>query len=584
MKDKTVYKRVFHAMDTGCRCPGRPNTRDPSLKAGERNTDTGISRKQMISSENIKDDMSFYSVYSGFALGWLGIVHELEWAYEHSVTNVSMIESYRPLNIGTGVTELEDGNTTTVLNINPHHPLAISNGKMGMTSIQTTRAYFFEGKSKFKVGDYIHIVIEAFDNNGRRRQRGGDFFEPVMYNTKLEKSTAGRVVDYGNGTYSVYFYAAWQGTAYFNINLAFTREAILFLNHDILYAEAQGVWKATFSNGNISKITNCSILSEGTWGDVCEYTNPTALGKTVFICTRPENFTCENFVLYRHSFQDTHRVTSSRIQGSTLLFERGKYNGKLQYADLKAEITGPIVQLKLPPCGPDIPVPLSDGYWADNTTFVPLMCRSQQWSDEEVKTCLSNKRLYLSGGSTMSQVHKSFEYNYPIYKHSFKRFSFVALRVSPSFQSVTSLNFESDVIDAIPQEACNNSRVVFIVNFSFHFVTWTTSTYLERLFHAKLAIVRFLNRCPGSMVLIRLSNPRENDQINQRVHSSDWILYDQNRMIRRVFGGIEVKFIDVWDMVLSHHEPNVVHMPMYIIKQQVEMMLSYICPEMVRDR
>ncbi|XP_077985277.1 NXPE family member 1-like [Glandiceps talaboti] len=583
MKDKTVYKRVFHVMDTGCRYPGRPNTRDPSLKAGERNIDTGISRKQKISSENIKDDMSFYSAYSGFSLGWLGIVQELEWAYEHGTMPASVNEPQRPLNISTGVTEQEHRNMTTMLNRNPYHPFAISNGKMGMTSIQTTRAYFFEEKSKFKTGDYIHVVIEAVDDNGRRRHRGGDFFEPVMYNTKLKKSTAGRVVDYGNGTYSVYFYAAWQGTAYFKINLAFTREAILFLNHDILYAEPQGVWQATFGNGNNSEITNCSLLSEGTWQDVCEYTNPTALGKTVFICKRPENFTCENFVSYRHSIQDTNRVTSSRIRGSTLLFERWKYNGKLQHTDLKAEITGPIIQPKLPLCGPDIPVPLSDGYWADNKTFVPLMCRSQQWSDEEVNTCLSNTKIYIYGGSTMYQLRNSFRDDFPVPNHTL-RLSIVALKVTPSFQAVTTLNFESDVIDTIPQKVCTNSRVVFIVNFSFHFVTWTTSTYLEKLFHAKLAIVKFLNRCPGSMVLIRLSNPRENDQINQRVHSSDWILYDQNRMIRRVFGGIGVKFIDVWDMVLSHHEPNVVHVPMYILKQQVEMMLSYICPEMVRDK
>ncbi|XP_077985276.1 NXPE family member 3-like [Glandiceps talaboti] len=582
MKDKTVYKRVFHAMDTECRCLGRPNTRDQPLMTGERNV--GISRQQKISSENIKDDMSFYSAYSRFSLGWLGIVQELEWAYEHGTRRASVNEPHRPLNISTGVTEQEHRNTTTILKTNPYHPLAISNGKMGMTSIQTTRAYFFEEKSKFKTGDYVHIVIEAYDNNGRQRQRGGDFFEPVMYNTKLKKSTAGRVVDYGNGTYSVYFYAAWQGTAYFNINLAFTREAILFLNHAILYAEPRGFWEATFSNGNISEITNCSILAEGTWQDVCEYTNPAALGKTVFICKRPENFTCENFVSYRHPIIATERVTSSRIDGSTWLFKSGMYNGKLQHADLKAEITGPMIQPKLPLCGPDIPVPLSDGYWADNTTFVPLMCRSQQWSDEEIKTCLSNKSIYIYGGSTMGQVYRSFKYDFPVSDHSLKRYSLVALRVTPIFLPVTGLNLESDEIDTIPQDVCNNSTAVFIVNFSFHFVTWTTSTYLERVFHAKLAIVRFLNRCPGSMVLIRLSNPRENDQINQRVHSSDWILYDQNRMIRRVFAGIGVRFIDVWDMVLSHHEPNVVHMPMYIIKQQVEMMLSYICPEMVRDK
>ncbi|XP_077985889.1 NXPE family member 3-like [Glandiceps talaboti] len=482
----------------------------------------------------------------------------MEWTYEHSDKSVYSNNNVRPFTINTG--------------------------SMGMTSTHTTRVHFIDEKTKFTMGDYIHLVIEAFDNNGRRRQRGGDFFEPVMYNTKLQKSTAGRVVDYGNGTYSVYFYAAWQGTAAFNITLAFTREAILFLDHDISYSEPENIWKATLMNGNSSEIINCSIKSEDTWHNMCEYTNAAALGKTVFLCERPSNLTCKDYSSSIHSIKMIDTVTAQKIDPSKDLFRSDTYFGPLNTRKLKAVINGGKIQAKLPPCGPDISVPLSDGYWTDKYTFVPMMCRSQQWSDEEVKTCLSNKKMYISGGSTMWQVYKSLKYDFSVPDDSLEGFSFVALRLGPFFQYVTKLRFESDVVDEVPQEVCNNNTAVFIVNFSFHFVTWATNSYLERLFNTKLAIVRFLNRCPGSMVLIRLSNPRENGQINQRVHSSDWILYNQNRMIRRVFGGIGVRFIDVWDMVLSHHEPNVVHMPMYIIKQEVEVMFSYMCPEMVRDK
>ncbi|XP_077985266.1 NXPE family member 3-like [Glandiceps talaboti] len=574
-----MHIKELYAIDANCHCPCQKIGKEE-----EHNVETSKGKQQAISSVNIEHDMSYYSTYTRFSLGWLGKVHELEWAYDHSTMPASVNEPHRPLNISTGVTEQEHRNTTTILNRNTYHPLAISNGKMGMTSIQTTRVYFFEGKTEFKTGDYIHIVIEAVDNNGRKRHRGGDFFEPVMYNQKLEKSTAGRVVDYGNGTYSVYFYAAWQGTADFNINLAFTREAILFLNHDILYSEPQGVWQATFSNGNISEIKNCSILSEGTWDDICEYTNSASLGQTVFGCERPEYLACDDFVNLYHTIKNIEKVTTLRIQNSIKLFQSGIYNGQLKQATMKALINGQMIQPKLPQCGPDIPVPLSDGYWADNLTFILMTCRSQQWSDEEVNTCLSNKKIYISGGSTMRHVRDTFL----SYFHSSTQldihYHFVALRLGPTYQNITELYFESDFVDAIHHGVCSQRTAVFIVNFSFHFVTWTTSAYIERLFHVKLAIVRFLNRCPGSMVLIRLSNPRENNSTKQRVHSSDWILYDQNRMIRRVFGGIGVRFIDVWDMVLSHHEPNVVHMPMYIIKQQVEMMLSYICPEMVKDK
>ena len=61
---------------------------------------------------------------------------------------------------------------------------------------------------------------------------------------------------------------------------------------------------------------------------------------------------------------------------------------------------------KLPLCGPDLPVSLSSGYWKDNLTFVPLMCRSQQWQKKDIETCLAGKELYMYGDSTLDQIIK----------------------------------------------------------------------------------------------------------------------------------------------------------------------------------
>ncbi|XP_070546891.1 NXPE family member 3-like [Ptychodera flava] len=441
------------------------------------------------------------------------------------------------------------------------------------------RVYLYEGKAKYEIGDFVHVVIEGLDKYGGKRRKGGDFFEPVMFNEKLQKSTAGRVVDYGNGTYSVYFYAAWQGTAAINITLAFTREAILFLDNEIRYKEPPG-WIGNFVQGNTSESSECYVISEGSWDDMCEFTNHNALGGTAFVCDKPKSLPCDTLDSILHSIKKAVNVTEERIADKELMFTKGHYRGLMNASPLKVQISGSTNTQKLPKCGPDLKVPITDGYWSDNLTFVPMMCRGRQWPQNKREACLKNKYIRLSGGSTMR--HVSLAFSRLVDKSLLNiTYNFVALRIGPAPQRASSLVFESDYMDRITMEECKTGTVVFIVNFSFHFVTWSKRSYLSRIYNAKLAAERLLERCPNAMVLIRLANPRENNSPSQCVHSGDWILYDMNRMIRRVFGGIGVRFIDVWDMVLSHPDPNNVHMGSHVIDQQVQMMLSYICPELV---
>ncbi|XP_070572724.1 NXPE family member 3-like [Ptychodera flava] len=493
-----------------------------------------------------------YNEYTRFGLEWTGIVDELEWSSK----------SLHPI-----------GNDDA-------QPFRIRAGSADLTSTEKTRVFLYEDKAKYKIGDFVHVVIEAHDKYGGKRSKGGDFFEPVMFNEKLQKSTAGRVVDYGNGTYSVYFYAAWQGAAFINITLAFTREAILFLDNEIRYKEPPG-WKGTFVQGNTSESTECYVISDGSWEDMCEFINHNALGGTAFVCEKPQTLPCNTLDSILHSIDKVVSVTEEGIADIRPLFSKGHYRGLLEETPLKVQISGSKETPKLPRCGPDLKVPMTDGYWSDNLTFVPMVCRGRQWTQNKREACLKSKYIRLSGGSTMRHVSEAFSRLFDRSRHLDKTHKFVALRIGPYPQLVSSMQFESDYMDGITTDECKTGTVVFIVNFSFHFVTWSKRSYLYRIHSAKLAAVRLFQRCPDAMVLIRLSNPRENVNPPQCVHSGDWILYDMNRMIRRVFGGIGVRFIDVWDMVLSHPDPNNVHMGPHVIDQQVQMMLNYICPGMV---
>ncbi|XP_077977081.1 NXPE family member 3-like [Glandiceps talaboti] len=236
---------------------------------------------------------------------------------------------------------------------------------------------------------------------------------------------------------------------------------------------------------------------------------------------------------------------------------------------------------ELPPCGPDLPVPMSSGYWKTNLTFIPLMCRSQTWLQEDIERCLLGKHLYFYGDSTVHQIRHHLLDTFPVISSKLHvHDQFVLLRTGSRVQYYENMLFEGDLIDEITN--CTSEIPLVILNFCFHFGSWTTRAYLDRLFGAKVAIVRLFSRCSNSIVVIKLAHPRENLNSVQSVHSPNVRFHDMDRMIRRVFGGIGVSFLDIWDLSMSHTSVDKVHMPPSVIRQEFYLMLSYVCPDMVK--
>ncbi|XP_077868734.1 NXPE family member 3-like [Saccoglossus kowalevskii] len=465
------------------------------------------------SNTHTNNDMYPYNKYNRYGMEWVAIVDELEWSNSHR------------------------SRTTT----KQRTPFDAGEGSLGMTSTEKTRVTVYDKKAIQK-GSFIHLVVETFDENDRKRNKGGDYFSSVMSNINMQKSTAGRTVDYGNGTYSVYLYAAWTGKADITIALTHTREAINYLKdvqlvHDLLHTKM--IYKDTAKNAKNETI-ECFLNTEGVWTNKCEYSNANSMGDTKIICDKPKSHKCDQV-----------------------------YN--MHASDAKPP------QLDIPLCGPDLPVPLSDGYWDDNITFVPLVCRSKQWSVQEVDECLSDTEFVVSGDSTVWQFGT-------IMNQRFHK-KFVNNMVVPRFGGPTTyfwnLVLESDLLDNITIDKCRAKTPVVVLNFCFHYGVWSTRSYLQRIYRAKLAIDRLMKRCPKSKVVIKLAHARDNVYLEQSIHSSNWIFYNMNRMVRRVFWGSGVIFLDVWDMALSAPYTNTVHMASQVLFQELYLMFSYICPHLV---
>ncbi|KAG7331332.1 hypothetical protein KOW79_005301 [Hemibagrus wyckioides] len=103
------------------------------------------------------------------------------------------------------------------------------------------------------------------------------------------------------------------------------------------------------------------------------------------------------------------------------------------------------------------------------------------------------------------------------------------------------------------------------------------ATYIRRLRQIRKAVVRLLNREPDTLVVIRTPNMQKFDPAYSLFYSN-WFCLQIDTVLRGMFKGLNVKFLDAWEMMLAHHLPQDLHPPQPIIKNMIDVILSYICP------
>lgn len=125
-------------------------------------------------------------------------------------------------------------------------------------------------------------------------------------------------------------------------------------------------------------------------------------------------------------------------------------------------------------------------------------------------------------------------------------------------------------------------NTVVVISIWAHFSTFPVEVYIRRLRHIRRALVRLLNRAPGTMVVIRSANLQALDQ-DVSLYNSDWFSLQLNEVLRTMFGRLDVLLVDAWQMSLAHHLPHALHPHPAIIKNMVDMLLSYVCPKKKKE-
>nr|XP_023663567.1 NXPE family member 1-like [Paramormyrops kingsleyae] len=234
---------------------------------------------------------------------------------------------------------------------------------------------------------------------------------------------------------------------------------------------------------------------------------------------------------------------------------------------------------------PNIP---SGYYWRNQ--WSSFCCQTGSFfTSESINSCLKGKTLYFMGDSTMRQWiefmnslqnDKSKDYrgfsllkilniksNYTVYWRNHGH-----PRITVSKIKLIEAPYISRDLDAIGAEG---EDTVVVIGVGQHFRAYPLELFVRRLLSLRGAIQRLQARSPGTRIFIKLENTRELSSEPERF--SDWHGHLQNLAQRKVFGDLEVGFVDAWEMTVAANTFAIYPNPTFIASEVAEF-LSRLCP------
>ncbi|XP_044522735.1 NXPE family member 3 [Gracilinanus agilis] len=371
----------------------------------------------------------------------------------------------------------------------------------------------------FKVGSQLEVLVQVQDFQGKPKKYGGDYLQARIHSPKLQAGAVGRVVDYQNGFYKVFFTLLWPGKVTVSIVLVHPSEAIQVLQRLQEERPDRVYFKSLFRSGRISEITICNVCLPGNL-PVCNFTD-LYTGEPWF-CFQPKKLPC-----------------SSRINH----YKGGYLKGLLTTAESAFFQRG--VSVRLPISSP--------GYhWLN---FV------QMYFSDLVEFNLGSPKNV--GPYLAVDLKHNILLQYRCH--------------GPPIRFTTVLSNELHyVANELNRIVGGRSTVVAIAIWS-HFSTFPLEVYIRRLRSIRRAVVRLLDRSPKTVVVIRTANVQElGPEVS--LFNSDWFSVQLDTILRKMFSGVGVYLVDAWEMTLSHYLPHKLHPDVVIVKNQLDMFLSFVCP------
>ncbi|XP_067652909.1 NXPE family member 3-like [Haliotis asinina] len=416
------------------------------------------------------------------------------------------------------------------------------------------------------LGEVFRIRIHLYDHYNQPLYRGGDLLAVLMDNTTFGATSVGRVIDHRNGSYTAMLRAMWRGTATISVTVLCAREAIsTTMRITNLYTAAFRLYCVFEYDGSRTETLGYPSTDPFKGMDYCNMTIENY--GLAWYCLEPDNrFLCSDWVKVKvakrselYSSKSDVDVfyksakTERKIEDVKVITVTGQYDALPNAKETCAKHDVISTWVKAVPEGF-----LFKGQWHSMSCISGI-------GDYSLNKCLSNRRLLLSGDSTLRQF----------YSILFKRLQMKSLTGNwtteqwhrQSRSQRKDLNFrmiwtphelplyfnESSRATARPvyvnvDEIPSGSNDFVIIHLYAHFTNHQPFVYRESIRRTASAVKRLLQRSPKVIVGIKGTHYYTFHDILAGGWSD---IYDN--IIREEFRDVSsrVIYINAWDVVLA---------------------------------
>ncbi|XP_035537001.1 NXPE family member 3-like [Morone saxatilis] len=438
---------------------------------------------------------------------------------------------------------------------------------------------------QWQIGDQLKVMINMCDFQGRPKKSGGDVILARLHNTTLGAGVVGQVVDHLNGSYSAVFSLLWKGRAQVEVTLVHPSEAVTVLRRLTSEQPDRIHFQSLFRSGSLSQTTTCNVCLRPTQQPLCNYTD-LHTGDPWF-CYKPKHLSCDARINHsRGEFKQNLKDKEEKLfQSGVNMKVSIRASGPANVNVLKKNKGQPKVNVKSG---------LSGYYYQGMWQSLGGTTVHQFNTFSAISQCLKGKVVHLYGDSTIRQWFEHLKETLPDLKefnlHSRKQAGpFMALDYAnnilvtyrchgPPIRFVdvptSQLRYIANELDGL----IGGTNTVVVLGIWSHFSTFPIEVYIRRLQSIRRAVVRLLNRAPDTLVVIRTANLKALT-LYETLTNSDWYSLQRDKVLRAVFKGLNVRLVDAWEMTLAHHLPHSLHPQPPIIKNMIDVLLSYICPQ-----
>uniref|UniRef100_F6ZCQ1 NXPE C-terminal domain-containing protein n=2 Tax=Xenopus tropicalis TaxID=8364 RepID=F6ZCQ1_XENTR len=452
------------------------------------------------------------------------------------------------------------------------------------TSAKTSEYHVKSPHTSYHVGEYIEVQIRARDHHGYPKEYGGDFFQVKLHSPEMKAGVVGSVIDHSNGSYTAVFLLAWPGNTHISVRLIYSSEAISILQAKQASRLDKVYFHGYFERNGTREIVECNL--ELLQSDVCEFIDLNSGEK--WVCVRPKILPCDSWVY--HSTGGERKVTTKE---EDVFLKRSVINQTVPVSvtpfNVLSAKTIKAPKKPLPACTVKQMAAHPSGFYY-NDTWISLQCLNRQFKlPSDARACLQDKNILMFGDSTLRQWFEYLEDFIPTLKRMDLHKPYnpgPLLAVDVESNIVMSWRCHGLPFKTLKMKAADLHYVVneisgigggpftvVVLSGWAHFTTYPVAVYVSWLRKLREAVRMLLLRSPETKVLIKSANTAENT-----VYSNNWFAFQFDKILRLMFSTLPVIVVDAWEMTSCHYLPEVLHPEKPVIKNEVNMMLSYICP------